>query len=161
MKFYLSGISRSVISRKWHVYRVPVIWYVIRFFTNIPKIATFVNWSERKTIFGEINFSSDSWDDPRVIHQEFILKILNRVIRYPWWIANYKMRISSLNSKRLKISYSGMMSGTPASSWIIPSSFETSLFLEFKRRLKLEYVERINCNRNRVISSRERSLVSA
>ena len=53
------------------------------FFTNIPKIATFVNWSERKTIFGEINFSSDSWDDPRVIHQEFILKILNRVIRYP------------------------------------------------------------------------------
>ena len=70
------------------------------------------------------------------------------------------MRISSLNSKRLKISYSGMMSGTP-SSWIIPSSFETSLFLEFKRRLKLEYVERINCNRNRVISSRERSLVSA
>ena len=135
----------------------------IRFFTNIPKIATFVNWSERKTIFGEINFSSDSWDDPWVIHQEFILKILNRVIRYPWWIANYKMRISSLNSKRLKISYSGMMSGTPtgASSWIIPSSFETSLFLEFKRRLKLEYVERINCNRNRVISSRERSLVSA
>ena len=84
------------------------------FFTNIPKIATFVNWSERKTIFGEINFSSDSWDDPRVIHQEFILKILNRVIRYPWWIANYKMRISSLNSKRLKISYSGMMSGTPS-----------------------------------------------
>ena len=160
MKFYLSGISRSVISRKWHVYRVPVIWYVIRFFHKHPQNCYFCKLVGTKTIFGEINFSSDSWDDPRVIHQEFILKILNRVIRYPWWIANYKMRISSLNSKRLKISYSGMMSGTP-SSWIIPSSFETSLFLEFKRRLNLEYVERINCNRNRVISSRERSLVSA
>ena len=75
------------------------------------------------------------------------------------------MRISSLNSKRLKISYSGMMSGTPARQ--AAGLFQVHLRLHYFQSskdvflAKLEYVERINCNRNRVISSRERSLVSA
>ena len=35
-----------------------------RFFTNIPKITTFVNWSERNSILWNFLISSDSWDDP-------------------------------------------------------------------------------------------------